>query len=76
MVYLSEYRKLIEITRQEAASCSVRLSAVLGRGRTKGVVEARTRAIIRIRAELPLSLAEIGVFFRRDHTTILHALNK
>lgn len=74
MIYLEEYRKLLDITNEEAIKCGVSLVSVLGASRTRGVVRARWNAIGRMKRELPLSTTEIGYFFRRDHSTILHAL--
>ena len=44
--------------------------------KNKGTNEARQIAIYLIRKLTNLSLPEIGKEFGRDHTTILHAVNK
>ena len=76
MVYLSEYRQLNDIVVEEAKRLFVSFEDVMSKRRTKVVVMARTNAISRIRKETTLSLTEIGYYFRRDHTTVMHALAK
>lgn len=47
-----------------------------GTGRARDVVLPRQIAMYLIRELTPHSLPEIGVFFGRDHSTVLHAISK
>ena len=55
---------------------SIEESVMRGTLKNKGTNEARQIAIYLIRKLTNLSLPEIGKEFGRDHTTILHAVNK
>jgi len=67
--------KIMEIIEEEGTKLGVPSFEILGRRRTKRVVEARKNAIRRCRKETCYSLAELGEMFGgRDHTTILHHL--
>ena len=55
---------------------SIEESIMRGTLKNKGTNEARQIAIYLIRKLTNLSLPEIGKEFGRDHTTILHAVNK
>lgn len=51
--------------------------AIKGKSRVKSLVEARHIAMFILKDELEMPLAEIGRWFSgRDHTTVLHAVNK
>lgn len=51
--------------------------AIKGKSRVKSLVEARHIAMFILKSELSLPLTEIGKWFSgRDHTTVLHAVNK
>ncbi len=76
MVYLTEYRKLNDIVVEEGRKLGVSFEIIMSRRRTPVIVFARTNAIKRIRKETCLSLCEIGYYFRRDYTTVIHALKK
>lgn len=55
----------------------VPIELVFGHCRNKRIVDARHEAVIAVRKAFPLwSLPQMGRFFNRDHTTILHALRK
>jgi hypothetical protein len=50
---------------------------IMGPRRLKPVVAARKAAMIAVAAHMPRwSLPQIGRFFNRDHTTIMHALGR
>lgn len=50
---------------------------LVGNRRQKNIIAARFEAIVRIADEKPdWSLVQIGNFFNRDHTTVLHAIRK
>lgn len=52
-------------------------AAIKGKRRVKSLVTARHIAMYILKQELDLPLAEIGKWFsNRDHTTVLHAVNK
>ena len=60
-----------------ALEMDVRIEDLLGPRRSAKLVEARHKAIIAVALERPkLSLPQIGKLFNRDHTTIMHALQK
>jgi chromosomal replication initiator protein len=67
----------VEIIRNVAVAHGFRPCDILGDGKTRPLVVARYEAIHRVADAWPhLSLPAIGRIFRRDHTTILHALRK
>lgn len=47
-----------------------------GAGRTRGLIEARFHAVMRMRKELGLSTPSIGRLLNRDHTSIINLLRK
>lgn len=67
-----------EIIAQVAAIYGIPVSDIMGRRRNIAIVEARHAAIKAVADRRPdLSLPQIGRYFgNRDHTTILHAINK
>ncbi len=50
------------------------IEGMMGRSRHPRYVQARDRCMRTIRAQTTRSLAQIGRFFHRHHTTVLHAL--
>lgn len=54
----------------------VSVKDVFGPSRYKEHVAARHEAFWEIKAQLLWSLPQIGRFFRRDHTTVLHGIRK
>ncbi len=55
----------------------IKQSALKGKRRTKEIVNARHAAMFLLRKELNMPLEEIGKWFSgRDHTSVLHAINK
>ena len=66
-----------EVIVEETGKCyGVEVSDIMSTSRTKEVVNARQVAMFIIRQLTKLSLPEIGRFFGRDHTTVLHSLEK
>ena len=60
-----------------AAAFEVSVADVKGAGRTKQLVLARQVAMYLLRKKMSLSLKEIGTCFgNRDHTTVMHAIEK
>ena len=49
---------------------------ILGASRARGLVLCRHAYYHIAREKMGLKLAQIGLFFNRDHTTIIHGLNK
>ena len=47
-----------------------------GKRRTASVALPRQMAMFLMRRQTTLSLSEIGRFFDRDHTTVIHACDK
>ncbi|WP_179119546.1 helix-turn-helix domain-containing protein [Ensifer adhaerens] len=55
----------------------VRFEEIIGVGRERRLVEPRHRCMTAVYDERPdLSLPALGRIFRRDHTSVLHAVNK
>jgi hypothetical protein len=50
--------------------------AILGTSRSRGLVLCRHVYYHIAREKMGLKLAQIGLFFNRDHTTIIHGINK
>ena len=68
---------LEDITRVVTSYFGVKVSDVLGKRRTKLVTYPRQISMYIARKLTPHSLQEIGGYFGgRDHTTVLHAINK
>ncbi len=66
-----------ELIIEETARCyDVPISEMTSKSRSRDVVNARQVAMFIIRSETNLSLLEIGKLFDRDHTTVLHSLDK
>ena len=58
-----------------AAEHGVTVKDIMGDCRTKGIVEARHEAMREVKKETGWSTTRIGVFFHRDRTSIMHALD-
>jgi chromosomal replication initiator protein len=54
----------------------VSLEALRGKRRTSNITQPRQTAMFLMRTHTSLSLADIGSWFRRDHTTVLYACEK
>ncbi len=67
-------RGLDEIVALAARAYSVSLEELRGRSRRRRVVRPRQIAMYLCRLYTDASLKEIGQVFRRDHTTVLHAI--
>jgi len=66
-----------EVIKTVANHYRIKQSAVKGKRRTKDIVNARHVAMYLLRKELNMPLEEIGKWFSgRDHTSVLHAINK
>lgn len=66
-----------QIIMEVAIAHGVSYEDILGRSRERHLVAARHEAIYEVRKRRPhLSLPQIGRIFKRDHTTILHALRQ
>ncbi|AFZ67442.1 chromosomal replication initiator protein DnaA [Deinococcus peraridilitoris] len=68
--------EMADVLRAVAAHFSVPLEALRGSGRVREVVVPRQIAMYLIRDLTGHSLPEVGVFFGRDHSTVLHATQK
>lgn len=64
------------IVTQVAERFGVHRATVMGVTRTKSVAAARHRAMHEIRLHLGWSYHEIGSFFKRDSSTVIHALRR
>lgn len=66
-----------ELILEETANFyNITTERILGSAKTKDVVVPRQVAMYLIREMTDLSFPEIGRFMGRDHTTVLHAINK
>ncbi len=64
------------IQREVAEAYGVPRDDILSERRQKRVAEARQYAMWRARYETHLSLPQIGRLFLRDHTTVIHAVQR
>lgn len=62
------------IIEDTALKHKLKVSDLKGKSRTKLIFSARKEAIMRLRDELKLTVAEISRIFQKDHTSILNAL--
>ena len=49
---------------------------ILGKRRLKLIVDARHDAMYRMRNDLRMTYSHIGLIFNRDHSTVIHAVEK
>jgi hypothetical protein len=72
------HTRAMRIVQAVAAAHGVKAEDILGQGRTYKIRDARFEAVAKVYVELPQwTLHKIGSFFGgRDHTTILHAVQK
>ena len=61
---------------ESAKKHGIQSSVIFGRGRRSRAVLARQEAFWRAYNETGASLTEIGRFWDRDHTTILHGIRR
>jgi hypothetical protein len=75
--FSGERRPAKEILREVANAHGFLADDIIGVSRYRPVVEARQAAMAAVYQErADLSLPQIGIIFKRDHTTIHHALTK
>ena len=72
----SSKSRMTAVIRETAEKHGLTEKELMAATRKVNVVKARQEAIYRIRHEVQKSMSEIGRFFNKDHTTILHALEK
>jgi len=70
-----------KIIRAVCDKYDVTLDELRGNGRNKNITTARHECFYRFRHEIkqmgrPLSLPEIGKAFCKDHTTVMHGINR
>jgi len=69
--------RIRDIVFQECVRTGIPFSTLIGPSRRRDIAHARQYAIWRCRKETDASLKQIGLCFGdRDHTTVLHAINK
>lgn len=66
----------LDIIADVAERTGISVTAILGRGRTRAVADARAQAMAEVRHRLHLSYPEIGRVFDRDHTTVIQAVRR
>lgn len=49
---------------------------IRGKSRKRHVINARFEVFYRLRTDLAMSYTKIGIVFGKDHTTVLHGVNK
>lgn len=67
-------RTISSILREESAARGYTIEEILSQRKTIHLARCRQYAIWRARKETQRSLTEIGRVFKRDHTTVLHAI--
>lgn len=67
---------LEEIARASAKHFSVKVTQLCSKSRSKTVVLARNMAIYLTRTQTDSTLADLGAWFGRDHTTVLHGFRE
>lgn len=76
-VKITRYIPPGEIIEGVAKYYNIKPSAIKGKKRTKDLVQARHVAMYILRIDLETPLTEVGkVFGGRDHTTVMHAVDK
>lgn len=69
-------RKATQIIRDICESRNISLSEFLGDSRLIKIVRARQEACFLIAQETDMSLPAIGRFIKKDHSTVMHAINR
>lgn len=64
------------ILKETAIRYGITVFEMMGESRHHISVKARHEALWRIRMETGLSASKIGRMFKKDHTTVIHAVNK
>lgn len=64
-----------DIAHRFATARNVTLKQLRGPIRTRPIVHYRQECMAMLRDKTDMSLPDIGRFFNRDHTTVLHALS-
>lgn len=73
----SQKVSVAQIISEEAELHGVAVRDILGASRNRRITDARHFAMYRARIErADMSLSQIGKVFRRDHTTVLHAIRR
>lgn len=74
---LAGYNRIFErIVEEESRRAYVPMEVIKGDGRQHDIVKIRDRAIRRCKRETRATLSEIGRYFGKTHSTIIHALRK
>lgn len=74
-VSITRREAMRRLVREVCEDAAVSEPAIYSTNRRRHVARARQAAMWRIRKEMPdLSLPQIGRFFNRDHTTVIHAI--
>lgn len=74
---VAEAGSVMDIIAAVAKAHDVTVEGILGRRLTKPMIEARQLAMVEVVKRRPdLSIARIAKSFKRDHTTVLHAMKK
>ncbi|ADY25180.1 Chromosomal replication initiator protein dnaA [Deinococcus proteolyticus MRP] len=68
--------EMSEVVRAAAQLFEVTTEQIRGTGRARDIVVPRQIAMYLIRELTPHSLPEIGQYFGRDHSTVMHAVSK
>ena len=68
--------KMREVVKETVNYSGLSFATVMGETRKQPYVKVRQIAMWRLHSELKASASEIARFFRKDHTTVLYALEK
>lgn len=68
--------KMRQIVKDVALKHQMTVEELLSATRRVPIVKARQEAMYRIKIEIGCSLLELGRFFKKDHTTIMHAIER
>ncbi len=64
------------IVEETAAAHGVTVAEMMGPRRIRRIAHARQEAMATIYAETKFSYPQVGEFFGRDHTTVIHAVRR
>lgn len=65
-----------EVVAQTSRHMGISVGAIIGPRRTKMVTHSRHIAMYLVKRYTLLTFTEIGAYFKRDHSSVVHAVNK
>lgn len=67
---------MMEVVNEVAARHRVTAAGIFGESRSRSVCAARHEAIYRVFMQFGWGVTKVGRAFGRDHTTVIHSLNR